>query len=196
MAKGGNFELKIAKILSLWFSKDERDDLICKTDSSGGRATVRTQKNKKTNIYMFGDLKHSDESAAPIFDTWSIECKTGYRLRKTKKGIVKWDILDLIDSTQKEPTFEIMWGQCKKDAVISNREPILIFGRDLRTPCIAMRYHYFNEISEKVDLNSVKHIDVSFDENDISIFGLKDFLGLISPGQIFYRGFISNDKNA
>ena len=78
MAKGSGFEREVAIKLSLWMSEGKRDDLVCRTDSSGGRATVRTQKNKITNKHFFGDLRSADESAAPLFDIWSIECKSGY----------------------------------------------------------------------------------------------------------------------
>ena len=142
MSKGGSFELEIAKVLSLWLTEGERDDLVCKTDTSGGRATVRTKVGKETNIYLFGDLKHSDDLARPMVDSWSIELKTGYgKKSKLKNGtLVKrnWDILDLLDGTEKVPVLAKLWAQCVNDADLSHRTPILIFRRNLRAPCILM----------------------------------------------------------
>lgn len=183
MAKGGNFELKIAKILSLWFSEGERDDLVCRTDSSGGRATVRSKKGKETNIFLYGDLKHSDDLAMPMFKKWSIECKTGYA-KKNKKSITKWDILDLIDSTQKETVFEMMWNQCKNDAKLSKRKPVLIFGRNLRSPCIAIDIDYFNSLPY-AHLIGVKIIDVSFNDDRVIVFNLSTFLRLYTAKNTF-----------
>lgn len=185
MAKGGKFELKIAKILSLWFSNGTRDDLVCRTDSSGGRATVRTAKNKKSNKYWYGDLRNSDDVAKSMFDNWSIECKTGYS-RKNKKSITKWDILDVIDSSQKVTTFEEMWKQCERDAELSYREPILIFGRSLRSPCIAMNYNYFNRMAETVE--NMKSLIIMFDNELVIIFKLDWFLKNFSKNELFDKG--------
>lgn len=180
MAKGGNFELKIAKILSLWFSNGDRDDLVCRTDSSGGRATIRTAKNKKSSKYWYGDLKNSDDVAKPMFDEWSIECKTGYS-KKNKKSITKWDILDLIDSTKKVTIFEEMWEQCKRDAELSERQPILIFGRSLRSPCIVMNFDYFKG---KTALG-IRYLTASFNNEVILIFKLSWFLKKFSKNELF-----------
>lgn len=187
MAKGGNFELKVAKKLSLWFSGGKNDGLICRTDSSGGRATTRNKANKTASKFLYGDLKHSDEVALPMFEEWSIECKTGYA-RKNKKSITKWDILDLIDSTQKEAVFLMMWNQCQKDAKISNREPILIFGRNLRRQCIALNKMYFDSMIKK--LVTVDTICLQLANDDyVIIMGLNDFLEKVfpNPESIFGR---------
>lgn len=194
--KGGSFELRISKKLSLWLSDGKNDGLICRTDSSGGRATVRSKKSKKTSKYLFGDLKHSDETAMPMFDKWSVECKTGYA-RKNKKSITKWDILDLIDSFQKESIFEMMWGQCKKDAEASSREPVLIFGRNLRRTCIAVTRKHFNYLVMVVD-NSKLNINMINlrlkDGDDIIIVNFEKFLQIV-PSMTFSRGS-KNDKEA
>lgn len=142
MAKGGSYELEISKKLSLWFTNGERDDLVCRTDTSGGRATVRTKQKKITNKYLYGDLKHSDDKCLPMFDKWSIECKTGYKVGAN----TRWDLLDLIDSQQKEPMIVAFWNQCLMDAALSNREPILIFRRNGRGSCIVIRIKYLWDI--------------------------------------------------
>ena len=182
MAKGGNFELKIAKLLSLWFSNGKRDDLICRTDSSGGRATVRMTKNKKSSKYWYGDLKNSDDVARPVFDKWSIECKTGYS-RKNKQSITRWDVLDVLDSFKKKHTIGEMWGQCKRDAKLSKRTPVLIFGRSLRFPCIAFDASYFFEVVTYE--NNLKSVIVSFNNDSIIIFRLNDFLKKFSKNEFF-----------
>jgi hypothetical protein len=188
MAKGGKFELKIAKSLSLWFSKGERDDLVCRTDSSGGRATVRSAKNKKTNLYWYGDLKHSDDIAKPMFDAWSVECKTGYS-RKNKKSVTKWDLLDLIDSMKKPTVFEEMWEQCKRDADLSGRHPVLIFGRSLRFPCIALDYHYFMNIVCKTDVSKRTCLGVTLANGEsIVVMNLNAFLNMFpEPEKLFIK---------
>jgi len=181
--KGGNFENEIAKKLSLWLTKGKRDDLVCRTDSSGGRGTIRTKNKKESNKYLFGDLKHSDDEAKPLFDIWSIEAKTGYGIKK-KDGMQRWDILDLLDSSQKETVLQKFWNQCVRDAELSKREPILIFRRNGRKPCIAFNRIYF--------LDLLRMMDEAFNFSELNIFcfsmltivNLDDFLSWADPKKI------------
>jgi hypothetical protein len=147
MAKGGSFELEVAKKLSLWLTDGKRDDAVCRNDTSGGRATVRLKNKKKTNIYMHGDLKHSDDLAKPLFDLWSVECKTGYAsksiLKNGTKKVTHWDVLDLLDSRQKKPMVCSMWEQCVNDAVLSGRQPVLIFRRNQKEVCVTINLNYY-----------------------------------------------------
>ena len=86
--KGGAFERRMAKRLSLWWTGGERDDVIWRTQISGGRATVRGRKGKRTEG-QYGDLTYTDPCAKPLFDLFVIECKHGYG---------KWSVLDLVDN--------------------------------------------------------------------------------------------------
>ena len=186
MAKGGNFENEIAKKLSLWLTKGKRDDLVCRTDSSGGRGTIRTKNKKESNIYLFGDLKHSDDKAKPLFDLWSIECKSGYG-KKNKGEMQRWDILDILDSSQKEAVLQRFWNQCVRDAGLSKREPVLIFRRNGRKPCIAFKRQYF------LDLLRIMDIDFSFNEINmycfdlITILSFDEFLKWANPEKILIK---------
>jgi hypothetical protein len=87
MAKGSNFERVIAKQLSLWITDGKRDDVVWRTQNSGGRATFRKQKGR-TLEGQYGDLTYTDPLAKPFFDECMVECKRGYG---------KWSVLDLID---------------------------------------------------------------------------------------------------
>jgi hypothetical protein len=62
-----------------------------------------------------------------------------------KECDIPWDVLDLIDSQQKETQLEKFWQQCCRDAEITKREPVLIFRRNNRSTCIAFRTNYFGE---------------------------------------------------
>ncbi len=77
MAKGGSFENKIAKLLSVWWTDGERDDVFGRSDSSGARFTARRKKGKDT-ANMAGDLTFTDVIGAPLIEHWCVECKTGY----------------------------------------------------------------------------------------------------------------------
>jgi hypothetical protein len=75
MAKGPQFERDISRQLSLWWSHEERDDLIWRTSNSGGRSTVRSKKGLRTAGHS-GDLTYTDPVAKPLFDflTWELKC--------------------------------------------------------------------------------------------------------------------------
>lgn len=159
MAKGGEFEREIAKALSLWWTFEQRDDIFYRSQASGARFTSRWKRGKKT-AYQSGDITCSDPDGQPLIDYFSIECKTGYATKtkiknqdgsmatktvKSKaKGVVvkelsemvRWDVLDLIDSKQKEPVLMKMWAQCKGDADVAGKQPLLIFRRNRRLPCV------------------------------------------------------------
>lgn len=144
--KGGDFEREIARDLSLWWSDNKRDDIFYRSHSSGGRFTMRRKTGKDT-AGQGGDITASDPIGEPLTKNWSIEIKTGYGT-KTPTGINRWDILDFIDSKQKEPVLEKMWVQCTRDAELTNRTPILIFRRNGRTPCIMMETAYELKLQE------------------------------------------------
>lgn len=153
MAKGSSFEREVSKLLSLWFSEGKRDDLFWRTPGSGGRATSRNKAGKSTKG-QYGDIFASDIEGKILEDNWNIELKTGYSKKSKKdltdkkgkraKIIYRWDILDLIDSDQKTPTFISFWNQTERDAKLSYRIPILIFRRNNRSICIALNKIYFS----------------------------------------------------
>jgi hypothetical protein len=145
-SKGGNFEREIAKELSLWWSDGEREDIFYRSHSSGGRFTVRNKAGKDTAL-QGGDITASDPKGEPLVKAWSIEIKTGYG-KKTKAGMTRWDTLDLLDSQQKETVIEKMWNQCCRDAELTNREPVLIFRRNGRRPCIMIQSSYIFKLQD------------------------------------------------
>lgn len=165
MGKGADFEREISRVLSLWWTDGKRDDIFYRTQASGARFTSRN-KAKKETAFQAGDITFSDPIGKPLIDCWCIEDKTGYskkdKLRnadgspvvksvKTKGGtkeicverMVRWDVLDFLDSRQKEPMLAQFWGQCCRDANIAGRNPVLIFRRSGRAACIAFEYPYF-----------------------------------------------------
>ena len=148
MAKGGSFEREVADDLSEWWMPG-RHDIFYRTPGSGGRFTSRTKAGKSA-INQEGDQLASDPIGQPLMDDWSVECKTGYGSKKAIKheGVVvkkvqeRWDALDFLDSRQEKPVLQKMWEQCYRDALLANKEPILIFRRNGRHPCIMFRTRY------------------------------------------------------
>jgi hypothetical protein len=173
VAKGGNFEREIAKLLSLWWSEGARDDIFYRSHASGGRFTMRRKTGKDTAL-QGGDVTASDPIGEPLVKEWSIEIKTGYG-KKTDTGINRWDILDFLDSRQKEPVLQKMWNQCTRDAELTNRNPVLIFRRNGRTPCIMFTTHYMLTKLQPFYGNIKKHRLIIKTTLDCVIMSLQDF---------------------
>lgn len=216
MGKGGSFEREINAELSLWFSEGERDDLFTRSDGSGGRFTRRAKKGKDT-ANQGGDCSFCHPDGEPLIRMWCIEMKTGYGSRKkvkdadgdviqtpvyspknkgvivgwkNKVAITPWDVLDFVDSRKKKTVLQEMWDQCSRDAELTNRIPVLIFRRNLRTPCICFTSQYFYQLGS--DFGNPKGtitIRIKAGEEDLTILGLKDFFNwTINFRQVYLEG--------
>lgn len=75
--KGGAWERKISKTLSNWWSGRTDDSIFWRTASSGGLATIRSKKNKKT-FGQYGDIQAINPIGQPLIDLCVVECKCGY----------------------------------------------------------------------------------------------------------------------
>lgn len=81
MAKGSSFEREFCKDLSVWWTGDEKTDvLFWRTAGSGGRATIRKKKNKKTNSAHCGDIAALEEKSQPLTELVTFELKRGYNV--------------------------------------------------------------------------------------------------------------------
>lgn len=171
MSKGKNFEREISKDMSLWLTNGQNTDCIWYTKSSGGRATRRVRSNQVASKYDHGDLGPDGSDVEYFFDTFSCELKTGYGTNaktiynkdgKKSKAVTLWSVLDLLDSSQQLPIFYNFWSQAVNDADESGREPLLIFRRNRRLPCIAMRNCIFDAFVSVKDPVEFDYIKVNF----------------------------------
>lgn len=157
MSKGKSFEREISKDMSLWLTRGTDQDCIWYTKSSGGRATRRAKASEQVSKYDHGDLGPDGPKLNWFFDAFSIELKTGYG-KKTKSQVTLWSIMDIIDSQQQNPIIYEFWMQAVNDATLSSREPMLIFRRNRRSPCIAMQEPIFKTFIEHkpIEFDTVK----------------------------------------
>jgi hypothetical protein len=175
-AKGNSFQWEICKKLSL--SVSDKDDIFQPTPSSGARGT-RRKKTQETQATQHGDITYENIIGKPLIDIWSIEAKTGYgKTRKTKTGITKtnWCIIDIIEHND-NPTFLDFWLQTLEDAEASKREPVLIFRRNNKQPCIAFNSEYFyNEIEKYFSKFNSDYLEICVSNTNITILSFKTFL--------------------
>lgn len=73
--KGGAFERKMCKTLSLWVSGNTRDDLYWRTALSGGVATIRNRKKGLKIRSQLGDIAAVDPKGARLLRYFFVECK-------------------------------------------------------------------------------------------------------------------------
>ncbi len=105
--KGGKYERDCAKDLSIWFTNGMREDVFYRTASSGGRATVRSKK-QKTTFGQNGDIQSVDPIGECLTNLCSIECKDGYPGQSS---------LDLVDKPGKNKCkYGEFFEQCAREA--------------------------------------------------------------------------------
>jgi len=171
MGKGANFERKICKVLSLWWSDYERDDIFWRTSQSGGRATERRKKGKRT-AGSYGDMTAIHESGKSFERTFLVELKKGY-----DKDV---GALLLIDSNQKEPALLKWWIKNEKIRLENNRQyGLLIFQRNRRHPCIMMDEILFGQLEQYAHIyvkSNLIQIDFVSINSTLIIIPLYDFL--------------------
>lgn len=119
-AKGSAFEREISKRLSLWWTAGESSQVFWRNSGFLSRAGDRKE-------HQFGDVHAIDERGKWLVENVSIELKFYKDLR----------ILDIVDKPGKEHVMLLKhWAQCKRDAVASNREPMLIAKRNFAEPFV------------------------------------------------------------
>jgi hypothetical protein len=76
-SKGNSFERQLCKDLSLWWTNGENDSVFWRTSGSGGRATSRHSRSKRTKN-QYGDVCVVDAIGQPFIDLFVVEAKRGY----------------------------------------------------------------------------------------------------------------------
>lgn len=76
--KGSQYERDVCRTLSLWWSKGKDDDLFWRSSMSGGRATVRSKKGKRTAGH-YGDIVATDGRGRKFLKMFTVELKRGYK---------------------------------------------------------------------------------------------------------------------
>ena len=147
-AKGSSFERKICKILSLWWTDNEREDIFWRTAGSGAMAKSRSKKGS-SSFGQYGDIQAVDPIGQSFLNACCIELKIGYK---------KWSVLDLIDKPNKgaTQTLESFMQQVHIDCKNAKSSwPIIIAKRDRREPIIifpremyVLLCDYFGELKE------------------------------------------------
>lgn len=191
-SKGGQFERTVAKQLSLWHSRNKRDDIFWRTAGSGARATTRMKQGKGT-ANSAGDLGFIHPSGKAFIDLCIVEIKRGYNRKKTAPS-AQISILSLLDapSRKKKPTLFRWWDKSEQERKSHKRKySLIIFRRDRHGACICMHKRTFNALEARsrkpfIFPHNGTWLEVQKDGYHLKILLLEEFLSFFKP-RVFYR---------
>jgi hypothetical protein len=178
--KGGSYEREICKRLSLWWTQDleePRDDIFWRTSQSGGRATTRSKKGKKT-CNSAGDICAIDNIGQPFLDVFVLEVKRGYS---------KNTLMDLLDKSSSSATqiYEKWILQAEESKKQSGSLSWLIIAkRDKRVPIVILPNQTFMGLMIPLFTMTVEVAGVIKHINAIT---LDSFLDNTKPSEIRRR---------
>ena len=176
MAKGGASENETCRQFSLWWSNGKTSALFRRTQMSGGKATVRARKSKKTP-YEYGDITFSEPEAKPLIDFFLIENKSGY------KDMI--NILDFVDSPRKHPQLIKWWWKCENEKELANRcHSIIIFRRNMKSKCIMLPTELFSTLEMWCNDFAGNELSICYNEDRWVVILFEDFLKWVTPETI------------
>lgn len=172
--KGSEFERKISKRFSLWWTHGERDDVFWRTAGSGAWVTTRKKSGKKTST-NHGDMQAIDPIGQPFVDIFYIEMKRGY----------KYDVLALLDEKRsKACELHKFWTKLRNEANEVGKQPLLILKRDQYEPMIMMRNALYIQLRTKSKIHLCDRILVVTNICALSIIPLDSFFTNVDPDNI------------
>lgn len=161
--KGFSYEREIAKKLSLWITKEKSNDVLWRTEGSGGRFTNQKGKILTNSVGDIGVKDPSCEQAVSFINNVVIECKKGY-----SKDI---DFLDLLDRKKGVPLLKKWLDKLHNEAILTYRNWCWIIFRRNNKHDVLLIYGGSGFLGNTFD-TVVGNIDGYF----VSMFRLDDFL--------------------
>jgi len=176
MAKGGDAENETCRELSEWWTEGKSKAVFRRTQVSGGKATVRKRKGKKTP-FEYGDITFSDPVGRPLIEFLLIENKSGY------KDLI--NALDFIDTPKKHPQLLKWWEKANEERWNSDRYyAVLIFRRTRKGKCIMMDSDLFCLLEDWAGEYKESTIDIVTKTGQWVIVRFNDLLNWIAPQTI------------
>ena len=140
--KGGQYERDKSRQLSNWITNNEISDILWRTSGSGSKATTNYEKGNDVSLNHFGDIGYSDVKGKPLIEEINIECK------KYKD----FELLDVLKENKTKSEIEQFWEETCKDAIRSERYPILIMKKNYFPELIMLDTELFAAVREKFEL--------------------------------------------
>lgn len=163
-AKGSSFEREICKLLSLWITRNARDDVLWRSAMSGGRATVHAKRGKQM-AHVAGDICSVHPAGVPFVDKFYVELKT-YRDLKIPQLLFAGG-----------GTLAEFWDETVTLAAANRKLPMLIFKQNQYAPMVGLNALGLEEFS----LVGSMYVRANFWNNDLAIITLDALLHLEAP---------------
>ncbi len=178
--KGGDFERKMSREFSLWWSNNKADDIFW-------RNRIKITSNTPSKERQLGDTTAVRGEGIPFSETICLELKTGYS--KTKKGSrvknIPWDLLDFIDGKDQGKVLREFWYQTRTAADIAKKLPLLVFKRDFHKECWCTDKHTLVTLERYCGKNQNRPLITLDTGKEVLYMGsLQSFFDWVSPETI------------
>ena len=170
-AKGGTWERKIARTITMWISGQDTELYCWRTPGSGSMHSTANLSNKA----MSGDLMPLKMESLPLFDVFSLECKNGYPGTNPLLTFGNMKTNDLRD----------FWVQAVRDATTSDKLPMLIYNPPGKRPALVglspegISTH-FNKASCGASTCVFTRFNKDLGLPDLFLFDMKEFFEITS----------------
>jgi len=156
-SKGNAFENKIAKELSLWLTDNLREDVLIRSQNSGGRATMLSYSGRNF-VTQAGDITAVDTEGFSLMDVFIIECKHHKDL-----------FLEALIFKSRKDGISAHWEKLLKECATYSRLPFYIARQNGKPVLAALD-------SKGVSFFEVeKHLTASIYSIDLHLIHLDDF---------------------
>lgn len=189
-AKGSKFERDLCCRLSDWWAEGQSHDdvLFWRTAGSGGRATARHGKGKKTIAAHCGDIAAVSEFGRPLTDLITFELKRGYN---KQSGSTIADLFDRPDNPSAKKTRFAEWIDQAKESAERAGSPywMIIHQRDRRECMCYFRLGLFKKFHYD-EWKPCPLLSLTIEQNGspITVVGMRfsDFLANVHPDKVRY----------
>lgn len=148
MAKGADYERSVCKLLSLWLTRGRDDDQLWRSSQSGGRATSRAKKGKKTKGHA-GDTVATGKWGRRLLRLVTLEIKRGYNQRANVHTV-----LDLRPKQDAEQVYEEwIWQAYLASVRAGTPHWMIIHRRDGRDASVFLPYKLWNQLTGDTNLD-------------------------------------------
>jgi|SRR6188768_3915715 len=176
--KGGKYERELCRDISLWLSYGTDDDCLWRSSQSGGRATTRAKKGKKTEGHT-GDLSATNKIGRKFLKRFAVEIKRGYG---------EMSIVDVFDRPKKrrkapkgkrKPTYRQWFRQAERSMEQSGSYSwMVIHRRDRRDALVFLPSDTWVDLG----LHNVFHNYLMYVRGNITVIGFRlDELFSLNP---------------
>lgn len=185
--KGSSFERAICKTLSLWLSKNKKDDIFWRTPGSGARATTRMKKQITTDDSA-GDILAISKEGKIFTKNFLIEIKRGY-----SKQISLFPFIDFSVKVKKKPILFQWWIKAEKERKQHKRKwSIIIFKRDRKETCVFLSKKVFDIFIRLNKQKDIGRVSIFFNQYKFVVLPLNIFLKAVKINQ--FKRIINKER--